>query len=300
VTSIGRAVYRLAADGVAAIVSAAPMLERPLVWLGARIWDSPGAGRFYRSVAVRIADCLRGSPAAFRRVRVGDAAFVADVTEFTTSNLYFGHRVYEPATSDYLRRVLTPGGVFVDIGANHGYFTLLAGALVGTSGRVVAFEPNPPVFAQLVAHVAVNRFEDRTEVLRQALSNQAGDRVALYVSQCAGNSGLSTLVPSAERVALGGVSLDHTVDVGVDTFDRWLAASRLARVDVVKIDTEGCEDLVVEGMAESLRGGRVGSVICETHAGTRAHRMLCAAGYLPQPLEAVGDALTNFVYVRAA
>jgi FkbM family methyltransferase len=132
-----------------------------------------------------------------------------------------------------------------------------------------------------------------------ALSDQSDDHAKLYVSTCRTNSGLSTLVPDAARIAAGSVSHEHTVDVRVETFDRWLAASRLDRVDVVKIDTEGCEDLVVDGMAGSLDAGRIGSVICETQAGTRAYRALARAGYRPQPLEAIGTDLTNFMFSRA-
>ena len=296
-TSVGRATYQLTAGAVAGVVSAVPLLERPLLWLGARVWEWPGAGRFYRSIAGRYADRLRESGAPFRPVRIGDTPLIVDVTAFTTSNLYFGNRPYEPATTDYLRSRLTPGGVFVDIGANHGYFTLLASALVGSRGRVIAFEPNPPVFEQLVAHVRLNGFGDCAVLLQQALSDRPDDRATLYVSRWSGNSGVSTLFPDQSRIALGAVSRDHTVAVRTDTFDRWFAASGLDRVDLVKIDTEGCEDLVVDGMAAALGAGRVRSVVCETHAGSRAHRTLCAAGYVPQPLDPAGP-LTNIAYAR--
>lgn len=296
-TSVGRATYQLTAGAIAGVVSAVPLLERPLLWLGARVWDWPGAGRFYRSIAGRYADRLRESGEAFRPVRIGDTPLIVDVTEFTTSNLYFGNRPYEPATTNYLRQRLRAGGVFVDIGANHGYFTLLAAALVGSRGRVVAFEPNPPVFAQLVAHVELNGFGDRAVLLPQALSDRADDRATLYVSQWSENSGVSTLVPDASRIAVGAVSPDHTVAVRADTFDRWFAASGLDHVDLVKIDTEGCEDRVVDGMAAALQAGQVRSVICETHGETRAHRTLCAAGYVPQALDPTGE-LTNIAYAR--
>jgi FkbM family methyltransferase len=292
------ALYRLGADAVATAVSAVPILERPLRWLGAVVWEWPGAGRFYRSVAGRYMDHLRASGSPFRSVTVGDTRLIVDVTEFTTSNLYFGKRFYEPATTACLRRHLAPGRVFVDIGANHGYFTLLAAALVGPRGRVVAFEPNPPVFAQLTEHVRLNGFTDRTSLVQQAVTDKPDDRATLFVSRWSGNSGVSTLVPDAPRVAVGAVSPDHTVAVRTETFDRWFERSGFDRVDLVKIDTEGCEDLVVAGMAAALGSGRVGAVICETHPETRAHRVLCAAGYMPQPLDVSGP-LTNFVYARA-
>ena len=295
--AVGRATYRLTAGAVVGVVSAVPLLERPLRWLGARVWDWPGAGRFYRSVAGRYADRLRESGGAFRPVRIGDTPLVVDVTEFTTSNLYFGNRLYEPATTDYLRRTLRAGGVFVDIGANHGYFTLLAAALVGSRGRVVAFEPNPPVFAQLVAHVELNGFGDRAVLLQQALSDTADERATLFVSLCRSNSGLSTLVPDEPRIAAGDVSVDRTVAVRADTFDHWFEASGLDHVDLVKIDTEGCEDRVVDGMSASLRAGRIRCLVCETHWKTRAHLALCAAGYVPQALDPAGEP-TNIAYAR--
>lgn len=296
-TAVGRATYQLTASAVAGVVSAVPLLERPMLWVGARVWDWPGAGRFYRSIAGRYADRLRESGAAFRRVRVGDTPLIVDVTEFTTSNLYFGNRPYEPATTDYLRRRLTTGGVFVDIGANHGYFTLLAAALVGSAGRVVAFEPNPPVFEQLAEHVKLNGFADRTVLRQQALSDRRDDRATLYVSQWRANSGVSTLVPDASRIAAGAISPHLTVSVPTDTFDGWFEASGLDRVDLVKIDTEGCEDRIVDGMSAALGGGHVCRLICETHQRSRAHRTLCAAGYVPQVLDSAGE-LTNIAYAR--
>jgi FkbM family methyltransferase len=223
---------------------------------------------------------------------------IVDVTEFTTADLYFGSRAYEPATTEYLLRRLPPGGVFVDIGANHGYFTVLAAARVGDRGRVIAFEPNPAVFEQLVAHVELNRFAERTVLLQQALSNRPDDRATLFVSQCPTNSGLSTLIPEAARVVTGAISPQHTVEVRTETFDRWFEASGLDRVDVVKIDTEGYEDHVIDGMAASLHSHRVGTIICETHCETDGHRTLCAAGYVPHLLEAAGP-VANIAYVSA-
>ena len=173
--TVAGAAYRSAAACCAAAMEHLPPIERPMVRLGISVWHVPGAGRFYRSVADRYALRLRRSHRPYRRVKVGDSTLVLDVTEFTASSLYFGNVPYEPKTTQYFRQRLGPGSVFADIGANHGYFTVLVAALVGPEGRVFAFEPNPPVFEQLDAHVRLNGFEQRVVLRQEALSETAGD-----------------------------------------------------------------------------------------------------------------------------
>lgn len=296
-TSVARAAYRLTATLCAELVSRVPALEPLLRRLGAAVWHQPNAGRFYRSVAGRYGERLRQAGSQFRRVMVGDTALIVDVTEFTTSPLYFGNIPYEPETTDYLRRHLRPGGVFADVGANHGYFTILAAALVGDGGRVFAFEPNPPVYDQLRAHVRLNGFEHRVVLLQEALSDTATDQVRLFVSQWSGNTGVSTLTPGASTIADGGLSPERTITVRTETFDHWLATSGVDHVDLVKIDTEGSETDVVRGMAIALQARRIDAVVCETRWESDAHRLLCASGLIPQPLDTNGP-LTNIAYAQ--
>jgi FkbM family methyltransferase len=293
-TSVARATYWLTATLCAELVSHLPVLEGPLLRVGAAVWHRPNAGRFYRSVAGRYADRLRLSHSQFRRVMVGDTPLIVDVTEFTTSTLFFGRVPYEPETTDYLRQRLRPGGVFADIGANHGYFTMLAASLVGDHGRVFAFEPNPRVYEQLENHVRLNAFERRVVLQAQALWDKTGEH-RLFVSQWKGNSGVSTLMPDASLIAQGGVSPEQTICVRTETFDRWLATTGIERVDLVKIDTERSEAEVVRGMAGALRARRVGAVVCETGWDSEAHRLLCEAGLVPRALETNGPVM-NIAY----
>jgi len=289
-----RQTYRLAAGACAALVWRVPALERPFVEFGVRTWRTPGLGRFYRSAAYRLAERFRIDRTPFRPVTIGRQRLMLDVTEFTAGPLYFGGAVYEPATTQYFVQTLGPGRVVVDIGANHGYFTLLAASLVGDAGHVVAFEPNPHVFDQLQTHVVLNDLASRVSLQSCAL----GDRVGvapLYVSQVPSNSGLSSLTPNPELLGTGGLSRAGTVMVRLDTFDRFLASSGLTTVDLVKIDVEGAEAEVVAGMADALGRRAVRSLIMETTWESDAHRALCAAGYDPRPLDEVGS-LVNVLY----
>lgn len=290
-----RQTYRLAAEACAELVWRVPSLEKPFIGFGARAWETPGIGRFYRSAAYRLAERFRDARTPFRPVSIRSQQLVLDVTEFTAGPLYFGGSVYEPATTDFFIQQLRPGHVFVDIGANHGYFTMLAASLVGPSGQVFAFEPNPRVFEQLRTHVRLNRFEPRVSLQSCALADRAGGTARLYVSQVATNSGLSSLTPNAELLDTGGLSEDGTVDVPLETFDRWRAAAGVERVDLVKIDVEGAEALVIAGMAETLRAGLIQSLIIETTWDSAAHRLMCAAGYEARSLDEAGT-LTNILY----
>ena len=90
-----RRAYRAAASLCAELVMRTP-LERPFVGLGPAVWSRPFIGRFYRSTAVRLAERLRQRGSHIRQVNVEGVPLVFDVTEFTTSPLYFGGVPWEP------------------------------------------------------------------------------------------------------------------------------------------------------------------------------------------------------------
>jgi FkbM family methyltransferase len=292
-----RQTYRLAAEACAEILWRVPALERPFVRFGPRALATPGVRVFYRSAAHRLGKRFRSNDTHFRAVSVGDRQLVLDVTEFTAGPLYFGGAVYEPETTAYFMQHLKNGDVFVDVGANHGYFTVLAASLVGASGRVVAFEPNPRVFVQLRTHVDLNGFESRVTLESCALGDRTQREARLYVSQSATNSGLSSLTPSHDMLEIGDLSEERTVAVDVDTFDRWIARSDIHQIDLLKIDVEGAEALVVGGMAAALDSGRIQSLIVETTWDGAAHRLLCDAGYVARRLDPIGS-LINILFVR--
>ena len=82
---------------------------------------------------------------------------------------------YEPAETDFILSQLTKGDNFLDIGANIGWFTILAAHRVGATGRVIAFEPHSDINAALKNSVAENKFDDRVTVHRLALGAEAGE-----------------------------------------------------------------------------------------------------------------------------
>ncbi|ADV62994.1 methyltransferase FkbM family [Isosphaera pallida ATCC 43644] len=153
-------------------------------------------------------------------------------------------------------RQLRPGRWCVDVGANYGYYTLLMAAACGPEGRVVACEPNP-VLAEtyLPQNLALNGFQDRVEICPKAVGNLHDCTVDFVLHD--GDFATSSL----ERWSYSHAS--SKVQVPAITLDRLCAD--WPRLDLVKIDAEGAEALVWEGMQRTLRRFPHAAVVLELH-----------------------------------
>jgi FkbM family methyltransferase len=147
---------------------------------------------------------------------------------------------FEPNEFAFLDRVLRSGMVFVDVGANDGYYTLFAARRVGSSGRVVAAEPSSRERAHLQRNLGRNGL-DNVSVVPAAIGAAVG--VADLHLAHGVHAGHNTL---------GGFAHDDVVRaslerVPVEPLDTVVARLGLARVDFVKIDVEGAEASVIAG-----------------------------------------------------
>lgn len=288
-------VYRMVADGCAEVVFRAPWVEPAFVRISRTMWNVPAIGRFVRSIAYRLAARLFASGRGYRELVLGGVPLRLDVGEWTTSGFYFANVLYEPATVRYLAEHLTPGAVFVDVGANSGYFTMIAAGLVGPQGHVVAFEPNPSVRERLERNIERNGFRDRVRVSGCALSDRSAEHAQLFVPA---HDGFSTLVPTLTHAHeyLEGAP---AIDVHTRRFDDWIATAELDTVSLMKVDVEGAELQVLAGMAGSLASGRIERLVLETAWASRAHQQLVQRGYVPERLESVGP-VDNIAYTRTS
>jgi FkbM family methyltransferase len=295
-----KAARNVAADAVAHAVAALPPLERMFRAVGPHVHDRPLVEAFHRRTRDTLTDLWKRRGTPFRPVTVGGVTVTMDVTEFTCHRLYFHGETYEPATVRCLVERLRPGQTFVDAGANHGYFSVLAARLVGPAGRVFAFEPNPGVFEQLSQHVIRNGLTNVTTA-RLALADKEGS-LELFVSACAQNSGLSSITPLSGAFASGSLDREKRLQVRATTFDRWREEHGLDRIDVMKIDVEGAELLVLRGMARTLVEAPPACIICESHGlgGTNddaARRLLVAEGYAPLDLD-ISETCRTALYTK--
>ena len=152
---------------------------------------------------------------------------------------------FEPNEFAFLDRLLKPGMVFVDVGANDGYYTLFAAKRVGASGRVVAVEPSSRERGHLERNLARNGIAN-VQIVPAALGAAAG-HADLHLAHGA-HTGHNTL---------GSFAHDDVVParierVPLETLDAVVSRHALAQVDVVKIDVEGGEANVIAGARKLL------------------------------------------------
>lgn len=142
-----------------------------------------------------------------------------------------------------LRREITPGSFFIDIGANVGYFTVLAADWVGAAGRVLAFEPHRELAELVHSSLSVNGFLGRAKIEPLAVTSCSGEST-LY--QWKRHMAGSSLVDGS-RLAASFLDEVEPVSIRTVSLDEYLPSGTV--VDVIKIDAEGAE-------AEILKGAR--------------------------------------------
>ncbi|WP_030022515.1 FkbM family methyltransferase [Streptomyces monomycini] len=184
---------------------------------------------------------LRDHPRIRRaRTRFG-ATFVTDTRDLIQRYIYlFG--VWEPHLTRWLEHRLRPGDVFVDVGANIGYYSLLASRLVGTEGAVVALEASPDFHRVLRKQVAINGYGN-VRAVNAAISDR--EEMLTFILASSHNMGANSIVPYAGEA-------ESTFEVAAQPLSDVLSPDELARARVIKIDVEGAEGSVVRGLIPLL------------------------------------------------
>ena len=149
--------------------------------------------------------------------------------------------IWEPYETALVLEFLQRGSVFVDVGANIGYFTVLAASVVGDQGRVIAFEPDTANFRLLQASCELNEIQSRVEAVEAGLSS-AASAGQLYLSE--DNLGDHQIYAGqGDRD-----SLPITLHNGSDYL-----RPRIQKLDLLKVDTQGSEYAVMAGLLPLLQ-----------------------------------------------
>jgi FkbM family methyltransferase len=266
-------------DDVLGRVSADPQLSQALVPLvrGYLRYFPVRAGKAF--VWTRIAEpYFAWQPHSFRaRTRFGFSLDGDSKDLIQQWIYYFG--VWEPSLTMWIRHRLKPGDTFVDVGANIGYFALLAARTVGASGRVVAIEASPAIAERLRQNVAENHADN----LRTKAAAALGSRgvVRLYRGNDA-NCGETTI-----DAQYGG---EFECEVEGYPLQELLTPSELETARLIKIDAEGAEYAILSGFDGFDRLRRDAEFIVEMHPSYLAHRgesadavltLMANAGFTP-------------------
>jgi len=190
----------------------------------------------------------------------------------------------EPPVQEALRRLLAPGAVFYDVGANVGFFTILGARLVGPQGRVVAFEPVPACACAVARNIEVNGFS-HAAIREEAVGARGGSARLLVV----GEASWSHLASTGRHA-----DVRNEIDVNVVSIDELVSAGTIPPPDVLKIDTEGAELQAIEGMRATIERHRP-AIVCELHDTNVAFcALMDELGYAttnldgPEPVAAAG------------
>ena len=191
-----------------------------------------------------------GSPVT-RTIDGTTASFaVSSPKEYARASTVHGER---PVVADVLQ-TLNSDDVFYDIGANVGTYTCFAGQHVD-DGNVIAFEPHPANVERLRENAALNDIQ--LEVLSVALSNERG------VSELDVSGGEDRAGVGTHSLSTGDT--ERSIEIDMVEGDRLIEEERIPPPTVIKVDVEGAEQLVLEGLLSAIQDDRCHTVYCEVH-----------------------------------
>ncbi len=191
-----------------------------------------------------------------RRVKavVNQATMRLDLCECIQRGMFLGK--YEPIQTTWFKQCLRQADVFIDVGANCGYYTTLAASLVGTTGKVFAFEPSP-IANQVIEEMIRDSNLQNILLTKSAVGREPGD-VSLFLPTKRYLHSPSILYSDPSFVP---------IKVPVIALDDFIPLKSVSKIKLVKIDVEGYEPDVLAGMDRMIKERRIENIICEFNSG---------------------------------
>ena len=173
------------------------------------------------------------------RKNVDGITYELDLNENIDSSLYMSG-CFEQEVTNAINVLTKPGYIIMDVGANVGCHTLRFSRLVGTEGRVFAFEPTSYAYEKIRKNLALNLpFSDNVVLEKMAVSNiLAKDQLIRFMSSWK---------------LFGNQKQIHEEIVDFVTIDEYVVGNAIDRVDILKIDVDGFKPEVVEGALDTIR-----------------------------------------------
>lgn len=190
-----------------------------------------------------------------REIPYGEYTFYSDPTSTFGYGLLNGG--YEPKMVEVLRRYLHAGSLFLDLGANEGFFSVVASKLVGSRGQVISIEPQTRLISTLQKNLSLNQCYN-CRVIQCALTDKNG-KATIYLAPTTNTGSTSLyrtkLYPVRKEIVSAWKLEDLLVRCGIET------------IDLVKVDVEGGEYSIFMSVSERfLASGVLRSVAVEYHS----------------------------------
>lgn len=196
----------------------------------------PYGNKFINWTGKSIASLLKGIFLKFYSYQVVDGV-IHDMKwrlylsgNFCERKFFFAPQYYDVTELKYMHEYLPKGGVFIDIGANVGIYSLHAAKILSENGKVLSFEPNPFVLERFNYNLSVNEFTDRVITEQIGISDSKGE---FELNLGEGNLGQSSLIIKRDGDVIN-IKCDRLINI--------LQKYSIEKIDGLKIDIEGAED----------------------------------------------------------
>ena len=196
----------------------------PNSWLGRRLYV------FLRRIATPL---LRRDPLDVERL--GARMRLYPYNNICDKKVLFTPQFFDPEEMELLKARVTDGFTFVDVGANIGAYSLFVAAHAGPKARILAIEPQPDVFDRLTYNIRQNPF-GTVKAVACAVADKAGDLTMFVDSRNRGES----------SVKIVGAGDEDTMRVPATTLLNLVRQEGFSRIDAIKLDVEGAEDIILE------------------------------------------------------
>ena len=192
----------------------------------------------------------KATDALYRHVAKGKGTILCNIqgnnmllgaSDFVLSKTLYFTGVWEKEVTSLLRAITKEGTVFIDIGANIGYFTLLEARLVGKTGKVFAFEPDIDNYALLARNVALNMYANIV-LVNKAVTHEVNTANLFLDPENSGNHKLWASSKEQKQVSINTTSLDSFCE-----------SYNGCNPSIVKMDIQGAEMAALRGMDKLIR-----------------------------------------------
>ena len=174
-----------------------------------------------------------------------------NLDDFGLSKQLFLNGIREPECTRIMKEQLKEGMTIAEVGANIGYYALMEASIIGNKGKIYAIEPFPPNFELLKKNIEINKYNDRFELHNIAISNQPG-KTKLFIQD---KHNLCNMLESG--------ACEGYVEVETKTLDDFIQGKKLP--DMIRMDIEGYEYFVLEGMKKTLKDCEQCKMFIEIH-----------------------------------
>ena len=210
-------------------------------------------GLFGRVVLAKINTVRRLPPLPVQR-QINGVVFEYELNNYHgTAPMYYGS--YALLVIEVMKRLLHPGDVFLDVGANIGYLSAVAAGLVGKSGEVHCFEPVPAYFYRLQRLAELNPEYEIVSNARAA--GETAGTCRIYITR---EPGQNTMVPSYKSEE----EVTFSLEVPVLRLDSYIERHNVSKIKLIKIDAEGYEFPILKGLRRQFEQKSFRpAIICE-------------------------------------